>query len=466
MFNKSSQTPLIVELMDISKQNEAILKFFISGVGSKVFKISNTSTDVEAYIIDYDFPGAQARWDENYMDSNKPRIILATLDPKAANSVWVGKPLSSKKLIEAATTIKRLQKTATATPSTSTQDNDAIHEKTPSIPEIKPFSLVNDTKVTIPKKVSTENTTTATLVKSESLENNQQKPLNPTKNPIDELVDNSTPRVDQPPLNLSENKQDTQKKKIKKPKTAEEIAAKVAKQEQRWKELCGESEDSSEPITEEQRYIPDNYFIGKLTGAVRLAKQSQQVVEIKALPHSIFILPNEHQVFTELSISDENFIQFSRNKIKQGEMSIHILSSIETGKLEMQMNQLPECIHSLESFLWTSSLLASYGRLPITLNLDKKTALKYWPSFARIEAFPYSMRIAALWHHSPDTLIEIANKLAIPQRYVFAFYNGAVALDLVEHDPKKVKKQIKAKPKKKGSGLISRLFKRLLGGAS
>ena len=203
-----------------------------------------------------------------------------------------------------------------------------------------------------------------------------------------------------------------------------------------------------------------------MTGAVRLAKQSQQVVEIKVLPYSIFILPNEHQIFTELSISDENFIQFSRNKIKQGEMNIHILSSIETGKLEMQMNQLPKCIHSLESFLWTSSLLASYGRLPITLNLDKKTALKYWPSFARIEAFPYSMRIAALWHHSPDTLMEIANKLAIPQRYVFAFYNGAVALDLVEHDPKKVKKQIKAQPKKKGSGLISRLFKRLLGGSS
>ena len=242
MFNKSSQTPLIVELMDISKQNEAILKFFISGVGSKVFKISNTSTDIEAYIIDYDFPGAQARWDENYMDSNKPRIILATHDPKAANSVWVGKPLSSKKLIEAATTIKRLQETMASTPSTSTatQDNDTIQEKPPSIPEVKPFSLVNDTKVAIPKKVSPENTTTATLVRSESLENNQARRVNPTERPIGELIDNSTPRVDQPTPDQSEKKQDTQQKKIKKPKTAEEIAAETAKQERRWKELCGE----------------------------------------------------------------------------------------------------------------------------------------------------------------------------------------------------------------------------------
>ncbi len=132
------------------------------------------------------------------------------------------------------------------------------------------------------------------------------------------------------------------------------------------------------------------------------------------------------------------------------------------------MSESPEHIHSLESFIWTNSLLASQGRLPTTLDLDKKTALKYWPSFARIEAFPYSMRVAALWHHSPDTLLEMSTKLGIPQRYVFAFYNGADALDLIERDPKKVKQQMKAKPKNNGGGLISRLFKRLLkgGGAS
>ncbi len=463
MFNKSSQKPLIVELMDISKQNEAILKFFISGVGSKVFKIGNTSSDIEAYIVDYDFPGAQTHWDTNYSNANKPRIILATNNPQAENSVWVGKPLSSKKLIEAAEMIKDLlEKNPESAPSISTSDDSEKEVPVIPTPNVTPFSLASETETVVPKKnITQKNATTATLVTSEYPENNEANGLGTSNTPFETQTNNS---VTSPAKEIAG--QVSTQEKIRRPKTKEEIAIRAAQQEKRWKDLCGESEDTSTYNADELRYIPENYFIGKLIGAVRLAKKSQQIVEIKAQPYSIFILPNEHQVFTELSLNDENFIQFSREKIKQGDMSIHILSSIETGKLEMQMSELPECVHSLESYLWTSSLLASYGRLPSTLDLDKKTVLKYWPSFARIEAFPYSMRIAALWHHSPDTLTNIAAKLDIPQRYVFAFYNGADALDLVERDPKKVKRQIKSKPKRRGGGLISRLFKRLLGGAS
>ena len=465
MFNKSSQTPLIVELMDISKQNEAILKFFISGVGSKVFKISNTASEVEAYIIDYDFPGAETRWDETYIGENKPRIILATNDPQANNSVWVGKPLSSKKLIEAASTIKGLLETPSEA-STGIDNVDRIDEEiVPAKPKVKALSLERKTTMVVPKKENIqEKVPTATLVTSEHLKSTGK---NETDFHLTDMPNNLKAGIEKPALDQPKIKQLSEKAALnKRPKTEEEKITEVIQQEKRWKELCGEHDDISPHQADELRYIPENYFIGKLTGAMRLAKQSQQIVEIKTLPDSVFILPNEHQVFTKLSIEGENFIKFSHDKIKQGDMNIHILSSIETGKLEMQMNEWPNCIHSLESFLWTSSLLASHGRLPITLDLDKKTALKYWPSFARIEAFPYSMRIAALWHHSPDTLVQIAEKLAVPQRYVFAFYNGADALDLIEHDPKKVRQQIKAKPKKKGTGLISRLFKRLLGGGT
>jgi hypothetical protein len=464
MFNKSSKTPLIVELMDISKQNEAILKFFISGVGSKVFKINNTVSEIEAYIIDYDFPGAEARWNENYTDGSKPRIILATNDPQASNSVWVGKPLSSKKLIEAASTIKALLEDPSL--ATAPIDNtDRSEEVVLNKPMVKPFSLERETTMVVPKKqIIQEKVATATLVTSEHLEypNTSKANLH-----LGNVLDNSKVGIEKPILDQPKINQPPENAVLdKRAKTKEEKIAEATQQEKRWKELCGEHDDTSLHQADELRYIPENHFIGKLTGAVRLAKQSQQVVEIKTLPDSVFILPNEHQVFTKLSIEGENFIKFSHDKIEQGDMNIHILSSIETGKLEMQMSELPKCIHSLESFLWTSSLLASNGRLPITLDLDKKTALKYWPSFARIEAFPYSMRIAALWHHSPDTLVQMAEKLAVPQRYVFAFYNGADALDLIERDPKKVRQQIKAKPKKKGTSLISRLFKRLLGGGT
>ncbi|MCK5917109.1 MAG: hypothetical protein KAG34_01695 [Cocleimonas sp.] len=463
MFSKSSPRPLIVELMDISKQNEAILKFFISGVGNKVFSIG-TSSEVEAYIVDYDFPGAKAHWDEEQV-ADKPRIILSTDNPQADNSVWVGKPLSSKKLIEAASAIKDiLTKSPSVTSSTSASDAENLrNEVKPKKPDGKAVTLATETLV--PKKnTTTEKVTTATLVSSgQSVDDNIDTVTSKSKDFIGRSI-KSESSLSHIAVGKLKSEQVPKKEPINKPKTKEQKAEEVARREMRWKELCGENNDTSTHQADELRYVPENYFIGKLTGAVRLAKQSQQIVEIQANPYSIYILPNEHLIFTKLGVDSERFIKFSHDKIQQGEMNIHILSSIETGKLELQMNQQPEHIHSLESYLWTSSLLVSKGRIPATMDIDKKTALRYWPSFARIEAFPYSMRIAALWHHSPDTLIEMATKLAIPQRYVFAFYNGADALGLVEHDPKKVKKQIKASPKKKGGGLISRLFKRLLGG--
>jgi hypothetical protein len=466
MFNKSSPRPLIVELMDISKQNEAILKFFISGVGSKVFNIGSASSEVEAYIIDYDFPGARAHWDEEYATDKRPRIILSTDDPQVNNSVWVGKPLSSKKLIEAAARIRDILEQASleAPEKLEEHSDDLGSEEMLQKPEGKVFSFASETKVVIPKKnVAQKKAVIAPLVSSEERvdKNTEVADSGNKDNPAKANAESNLAHIAAGKLR---SELTPKKESIGRAKTKEQIAQEIAKREQRWKELCGENNDISTHQADEVRYVPENYFIGKLTGAVRLAKQSQQIVEIKAHPYPVYILPDKHLIFTELAVNDEHFITFSREKIQQGEMNIHILSSIETGKLELQMSKQPEYIHSLESFLWTSSLLASKGRLPATMDIDKKTVLKYWPSFARIEAFPYSMRIAALWHHSPDTLIQMATKLAIPQRYVFAFYNGADALGLIEHDPKKVKQQIKAKPKKKGGGLISRLFKRLLGG--
>jgi len=448
MFQKSSQNPLSVELMDISKQNEAILKFFISGIGKKVFSIAKNSADVEAYIIDYDFPGVQARWDSDHADSKVPHIILSTENPNKDRSVWVAKPLSSKNLITAAASIRELlnEQPLADRKTTDAEDEDIGDEVMPVKPKAISSHIDNKTS-TAPKLGAFKNKKLlAPLVTSDTHQ---------TSNKTPEKSEEKVATVQSP------------KPEAPKPKTQEEIKREAEQREKRWQELCGTSSDSA-TSAEIPRYVPDNHFIGKLIGGVRLAKQSQQIVEVQSKPYSVYILPNEHLIFTQLSIDTEDFIAFSRAEVKLSDINLHILSSIETGKLELIMSEQPEHIHSLESFVWTNSLLVSQGRLPITLDIEKKTALKYWPSFARIEAFPYSMRIAALWHHSPDTLFKMSEKLGIPQRYVFAFYNGADALDLIERDPKRVKQKMKTKPKKQGGGLISRLFKRLLkgGGAS
>ena len=458
MFNQSSKKPLLVELMDISKQNEAILKFFISGVGRKVFKMANNAAEIEAYILDYDFPGAKAHWEAEYSGTHKPCIILSTYDPDVENAVWVGKPLSSKKLIEAASAIKELLAKA---PQPLQAHDDADEAATsveimPQKPVMDSVSLVDKVKTIVPKEaVIKEKLPTAVLVTPDVVSEQGNDDATASLEVKPAMAESDTVKA--------ESQANT--KVVQKPKTKEQIAEEEANREKRWKDLCGSREDVTSPIPDELRYIPENFYIGKLTGAVRLAKQSQQIVEIKAEDFSTYVLPQEHLIYTDIALNEADFAKFCREKVKFGDMNLHILSSIETGKLQLKMSTQPETTHSLESFLWTASLLVSQGRLPASVDLDKRTALKYWPSFARIEAFPYSMRIAALWHHSPDTLMEISKKLGIPQRYVFAFYNGADALDLIECNPKRVKQQMKAKPTK-GGGLISRLFKRLLSGGS
>jgi hypothetical protein len=60
-------------------------------------------------------------------------------------------------------------------------------------------------------------------------------------------------------------------------------------------------------------------------------------------------------------------------------------------------------------------------------------------------------------------VFDLAKWLEIPQRYIFAFYTAAQALDLMAIDEGKVEYQEKEEPKK-NRGLFSRLLKRLLGG--
>ena len=117
-------------------------------------------------------------------------------------------------------------------------------------------------------------------------------------------------------------------------------------------------------------------------------------------------------------------------------------------------------LYSLESFIWTTCLLSSRGNLSIDCNKDKLYLLKAWPDFARIEHFPFVMKIAARWHYESCTLSDLSKDMDVPQHYINSFFNGASGLSLFEDDQAKIAAQKKVKPRKK-MGIIARLFSRL-----
>jgi hypothetical protein len=85
---------------------------------------------------------------------------------------------------------------------------------------------------------------------------------------------------------------------------------------------------------------------------------------------------------------------------------------------------------STEAFLWQVALWTYRGRLPSGTAVHGRVYLSRWPNLTRLAEIPHALRITALWLAQPASLGFTADRLAIPQRYVFAFYGAAHAAGL------------------------------------
>lgn len=110
----------------------------------------------------------------------------------------------------------------------------------------------------------------------------------------------------------------------------------------------------------------------------------------------------------------------------------------------------------LDALLWRAGLETSVGRLPTGVSLQKPVFLKHWPNLTRVHNTPHAMRIAALWATRGAGLLETVSTLKVAQRHVFAFYNAALALDLITDDDTQVRRAQRRGAKNKG--LLRRLF--------
>jgi len=126
---------------------------------------------------------------------------------------------------------------------------------------------------------------------------------------------------------------------------------------------------------------------------------------------------------------------------------------------QAQLHEQPmhaQGVRRLDDALWRAGLLSAAGRLPIDLDLSRPVYLKYWPNLTRVAPIPHAARVAALWSARGASITETAQTLGIAQRHVIAFYNGALALDLVTDDGSHIRRaQRKAG---RNRGLLTRLL--------
>lgn len=460
----SSGNPLRIALLSISPHNRAILEFFFAGAGKQLFRVTSLA-DAETVIIDFDHAGADLEWQQR-ADTSKPGIVLSVRETQLANTVWVPKPLTSQALTKAAEQVRALLPQAQAgkvassekpdyVPSTPATAAPVFNRNTPATQpfgvgqrKVRPSMLLDFGKddaetITKPKPPVTER---APLAKEPVKPVAAPKPLvrDPAKQaPSADTADNF--------LTFGE---------ISTPQKNQE------QQEQRWKLLCGTQDDinPANAQTAIQRFTPDNYLLKVFLNALQQAKQSGQAAQLKFDSYDqILLLPSLNLAYTSFDLSSDKFAQLCNTPLQAGKVLLHVPASAEMPALEQACRADKEHTHDLESILWTMTLLTSHGRLNRDVDTKQRWVLKHWPNLTRDENIPHVMRISAAWQQRPGTVFDLAKWLEIPQRYIFAFYTAAQALDLMAIDEGKVEYQEKEEPKK-NRGLFSRLLKRLLGG--
>lgn len=182
--------------------------------------------------------------------------------------------------------------------------------------------------------------------------------------------------------------------------------------------------DLSEPAARSKVfYDPGEFLLGFVQKAFLQGVEQGAVVKLSSFAFGdIVIYPFVRKVFSQTPAS----ALYAAGRLPLRESDVQI-------SLDREAPQFPtdENLESLDAFLWKLALWASRGRLPVGTDVDQPVVLKRWPNLTRLLVSPHATRIAGMWAREPLILSSCATVLAIPQRYVFAFYSACVALDLV-----------------------------------
>ncbi len=232
-------------------------------------------------------------------------------------------------------------------------------------------------------------------------------------------------------------KQESEDKKIVKPSNSKSA------EQQRWIQLCGKYKDDSyeKKSTTNTRFKLETSLFPYIADTVSFTKRAECWMELSYNPLSIIINPDKNLVYSNLSLEDPLFVQICRRNtveelIEYLEVDAERIEKINTGQLEGKLFS-----YDLRYFTWTVSLLVSHGRLPEGCNPDERISITNWLSLNKVEKFPYIMQIAAVFNQHHASLNEAAAWMTLPKCYVYAFYNGVLALDMINKNPKKSNKK-------------------------
>lgn len=201
------------------------------------------------------------------------------------------------------------------------------------------------------------------------------------------------------------------------------------------------------------RFDPAQHLVGVLKDAFQVSGKWQVPAHLESAAGRITVDGTTNLIYCEFSA--ERFAELVRAPVDKRPKT-RAFSRQEFADLQDTLTRTA-LVRRLDQVLWQAALETSAGRLPAGVDPAATVYLKSWPNLTRLHRTPHALRIAALWATRGASLLETAQSLKIAQRHVFAFYNAALALDLITDDGGQIRRSQRGKAKD-NRGLLTRLF--------
>ena len=201
------------------------------------------------------------------------------------------------------------------------------------------------------------------------------------------------------------------------------------------------------------RFDPAQHLVGVLKDAFQVSGKWQVPAHLESAAGRITVDGTTNLIYCEFSA--ERFAELVRAPVDKRPKT-RAFSRQEFADLQDTLTRTA-LVRRLDQVLWQAALETSAGRLPVGVDPAATVYLKSWPNLTRLHRTPHALRIAALWATRGASLLETAQSLKIAQRHVFAFYNAALALDLITDDGGQIRRSQRGKAKD-NRGLLTRLF--------
>lgn len=191
-------------------------------------------------------------------------------------------------------------------------------------------------------------------------------------------------------------------------------------------ELCGEGEDLDldDPGQVGRLFLPtEDRFLGALLRATERFRAAAQGWTLQLPEGWVRMAPRGGAVHASLTAN-------ALREVCQAERASAEAQPLSPPLTTPQPSGTGASWESLEAFLWQVALWTYRGRLPSGTAVHGRVYLARWPNLTRLAEVPHGVRIAALWLAQPVSIAFTAQALGIRQRYAFALYGAAHAIDL------------------------------------